>query len=253
MYGGNDGIQMEIYKADCNSVISKEESWEQEWYSWSCAKFHLLLFWNQVFRYVVRRREDAPCNLWYLIHMCTYRNLRVHTQRNLRSTDPTVADVKTYLHSPWITHSHHRVQNGSGAHPASYPMGNRGSYPGGKAARGVKLTTHLHLAPRSKNAWSYTSAPPTRIHGVVLSKKKAEGQLYHTYTHTYIHTYIQTFNDALHWGTPMYILKLLCRTWRHWIKSTKSFKKKEKTFLSEWMSLLSEYVPPEDSRNLVEK
>jgi hypothetical protein len=28
----------------------------------------------------------------------------------------------------------HRVQNGSGAHPASYQMGTRGSYPGGKAA-----------------------------------------------------------------------------------------------------------------------
>jgi hypothetical protein len=28
----------------------------------------------------------------------------------------------------------HRVQNGSGAHPASYPMGTRGSFPGGKAA-----------------------------------------------------------------------------------------------------------------------
>jgi hypothetical protein len=29
---------------------------------------------------------------------------------------------------------HHRVQNGSGAHPASYPMGTRGSFPRGKAA-----------------------------------------------------------------------------------------------------------------------
>jgi hypothetical protein len=29
---------------------------------------------------------------------------------------------------------HHRVQNGSGAHPASYPMGIRGSFSGGKAA-----------------------------------------------------------------------------------------------------------------------
>jgi hypothetical protein len=28
---------------------------------------------------------------------------------------------------------HHRVQNGSGAHPASYPMGTRGSFPRGKA------------------------------------------------------------------------------------------------------------------------
>jgi hypothetical protein len=29
---------------------------------------------------------------------------------------------------------HHHVQNGSGAHPASYPMGTRGSFFGGKAA-----------------------------------------------------------------------------------------------------------------------
>jgi hypothetical protein len=29
---------------------------------------------------------------------------------------------------------HHRVQNGSGVHPASYPMGTRGSFRGGKAA-----------------------------------------------------------------------------------------------------------------------
>jgi hypothetical protein len=31
---------------------------------------------------------------------------------------------------------HHHVQNGSGVHPASYPMGTRGSFPGDKAARG---------------------------------------------------------------------------------------------------------------------
>jgi hypothetical protein len=29
---------------------------------------------------------------------------------------------------------HHRVQNGSAAHPTSYPMGTRGSFPVGKAA-----------------------------------------------------------------------------------------------------------------------
>jgi hypothetical protein len=29
---------------------------------------------------------------------------------------------------------HHRVQNGSRAHPASYPMGTRGSFSGDKAA-----------------------------------------------------------------------------------------------------------------------
>jgi hypothetical protein len=30
--------------------------------------------------------------------------------------------------------SNHRIQNGSGAHPVSYPMGTRDSVPGGKAA-----------------------------------------------------------------------------------------------------------------------
>jgi hypothetical protein len=29
---------------------------------------------------------------------------------------------------------HHRVQNGSGTHPASSPMGTRGSFPGSRAA-----------------------------------------------------------------------------------------------------------------------
>jgi hypothetical protein len=29
---------------------------------------------------------------------------------------------------------HHRIQNGSGAHPASYPMGTRDPFPGVKAA-----------------------------------------------------------------------------------------------------------------------
>jgi hypothetical protein len=36
----------------------------------------------------------------------------------------------------------------------------------------------LHLVPRSKNAWRYTSTPPVRFHGVVLNLKKAQGQLY---------------------------------------------------------------------------
>jgi len=27
----------------------------------------------------------------------------------------------------------------------------------------------LHLVPRSKNEWSYTSTPPIHLHGVVLS------------------------------------------------------------------------------------
>jgi hypothetical protein len=41
----------------------------------------------------------------------------------------------------------------------------------------VKLTTHLHLVPRSKNERSCTSTPSIRLHGVKL-RKKAQGQLY---------------------------------------------------------------------------
>jgi hypothetical protein len=47
--------------------------------------------------------------------------------------------------------------------------GYQGLFPWGQSGRGVKLTTHLHLVPRSKNEWSYTSTPPIRLNGVVLS------------------------------------------------------------------------------------
>jgi len=40
------------------------------------------------------------------------------------------------------------VQTGSGAHPASCKMGT-GSFPGVKCGRGVLLTTHPLLVPRS--------------------------------------------------------------------------------------------------------
>jgi hypothetical protein len=63
---------------------------------------------------------------------------------------------------------HHRVQTGSGAHPASYPMDN------GALSLGVKPpgreADHSHPSSAEvKNAWSYTSTHPLRIHDVVLS------------------------------------------------------------------------------------
>jgi hypothetical protein len=39
---------------------------------------------------------------------------------------------------------HHRIQTGSGAHPASYPMGTKGSFPEGWSGLDVKQTTRLH-------------------------------------------------------------------------------------------------------------
>jgi hypothetical protein len=55
---------------------------------------------------------------------------------------------------------HRRVQNGSEAHPASYPVGTRGSFPGGKAAgawswpltsiwcRGQRMSGAIHPLPQ---------------------------------------------------------------------------------------------------------
>jgi hypothetical protein len=74
---------------------------------------------------------------------------------------------------------HQHIQTGSGAHPASYPVGTRGSFAGVK--RPVREADHSppssDLVPRSKNDWSYTSTPNTPSwRGVHL--KKAQVQLY---------------------------------------------------------------------------
>jgi hypothetical protein len=47
------------------------------------------------------------------------------------------------------------------------------------AKRPGRETNHSPLlAPRSKNEWNYTTTPPIRLHGVVLSLKKTQGQIY---------------------------------------------------------------------------
>jgi hypothetical protein len=53
---------------------------------------------------------------------------------------------------------HHRVQTGSGVHPASYLTGTSGSFPGGKAA-GHEADHSPPSSAEVKNAWSYTSTP----------------------------------------------------------------------------------------------
>jgi hypothetical protein len=61
------------------------------------------------------------------------------------------------------------VQTGSGAHPASCTMGTGGSFPG-KRDRGVMLTTHTHLVPRSRmSRIPLAQAPPWRVVGLFLS------------------------------------------------------------------------------------
>jgi hypothetical protein len=63
---------------------------------------------------------------------------------------------------------HHRVQNGSGAHPSSYPMGTRDSFLGVKRP-GRESDYSPASSAEVKNAWGYTSISPIRLHGVVLS------------------------------------------------------------------------------------
>jgi hypothetical protein len=65
----------------------------------------------------------AVIKLWFLpLILMTRRGL---DDRGSRVRFPAVAGNFSL---------HHRVQNGFGAPPASYPMGTRGPFPGGKAA-----------------------------------------------------------------------------------------------------------------------
>jgi hypothetical protein len=48
---------------------------------------------------------------------------------------------------------HHHVHNGARAHPASYPMGTRGSFSGGEADHSPPSSAEV------KYAWNYTSTP----------------------------------------------------------------------------------------------
>jgi hypothetical protein len=72
-------------------------------------------------------------------------------------------------------------QTGSGAHPASCPMGTGVLSPGLKRGRGVMLTTHPHLVPRLSMSRSYTSSPPHVPPWCVA------GQLYFTFTVLFTH------------------------------------------------------------------
>jgi hypothetical protein len=59
------------------------------------------------------------------------------------------------------------VQTASGAHPVSYPMG----------TGGVELTTHLHLAPRSRNILiEYTTWTYNIYNGVYSASNRNEYQ-----------------------------------------------------------------------------
>jgi hypothetical protein len=52
------------------------------------------------------------------------------------------------------------VETSSEAHPASYPTGTGGSFPGVKRNRGVTLTIYSHLVPKPRMNTGYTFYSP---------------------------------------------------------------------------------------------
>jgi len=59
-------------------------------------------------------------------------------------------DLKIIFFFFFFFYIHHRVKTGSGAHPASCPIGIRGSFPGGKTDQSPPSSAVV-------NAWSFTT------------------------------------------------------------------------------------------------
>jgi hypothetical protein len=66
---------------------------------------------------------------------------------------------------------HPRIQTGSEAHPASYPMVTTGSLPGGKAAGAWSWPLS---SAEVKNAWSYTSIPQYTFMACSVKKRRKD-------------------------------------------------------------------------------
>jgi hypothetical protein len=71
---------------------------------------------------------------------------------------------------------HHHVQTSSGAHPASYPMGTRGPFLGGKKWLGCEADNSPPSSTEVKECVYLHSPHMPSWHGAQL--KKAQGQLY---------------------------------------------------------------------------
>jgi hypothetical protein len=95
--------------------------------------------------------------------------------------------TKFYMRTKWQT----STQPPWG--PPSLPSnGYQGLFPWGYSGRGAKLTTHLHLVPKSKNAWSYTSTPQYAFMAWCLVKNKDN------FTFTLAYTQLSSVANILH-------------------------------------------------------
>jgi hypothetical protein len=86
--------------------------------------------WHILAKNEYKMRHEKVCTH---LHYSISKTLGIGTAENWYSHICEHEDI-TVLWNEGYFSLHHRVQNGSGAHPASYPMGTRGSFPGGKAA-----------------------------------------------------------------------------------------------------------------------
>jgi hypothetical protein len=115
---------------------------------------------------------------------------------------------------------HYRVQTGSGPHPASYPLGTRRSFPGGKVAEAWSWS--LPCSAEVRNAWSYTSSPTTRLHGVVF---RAQGRVFiiitilpNTFLVTWFRKDIWTFKLCRYGQICQQNFSLTLTNWLGWKK-----------------------------------
>jgi hypothetical protein len=73
--------------------------------------------------------EYATCNTYFLLGSIIENDYLENQEE-----DGRIISKYIFRRGLNIFSLHHRVQTGSGAHPASYPMGTSGSLPWGKAA-----------------------------------------------------------------------------------------------------------------------
>jgi hypothetical protein len=96
--------------------------------------------------------------------------MKVHRHENLRR----YSLLNTRRICFWITNLTYMRNEEKNSQPLpgfSFPSnGCQELFLWGWGGRGVRLTAHFHLVPRSRNEWSYTISP-IRPHGVVLKTK----------------------------------------------------------------------------------
>jgi hypothetical protein len=131
-------------------VEEEEEESCYSWPSWSVRRLVLVssLFWDswpEVCFLDIYVFESFGPGWWVCLSFLFFLSFRPLVLRRLRLIYalPSLSNVTNLIGCCMATYSSHNSR--------------------------VKLTTHLQLVPRSKNEWIYTSTPPIRLHGVVLS------------------------------------------------------------------------------------